>query len=367
MSVQINGIKFNHTPGTINIGALMIRKDATTDITAPEWVPNMNHTAKAAYSIQDTTNNSIQVHVLFTSDVPGRKVKIKAEGGGQFGHIAETEITINNSYIPLVLSGTDLAPHGVNILATKWNWSYKIGNGGWVFIRETHFTIYTVLAQPYAPWSHSTNFNDTQLPWTDVLDVTNRWAQGSTTTDEAAGLITMELYDLGESIPAILEYDTTVGASNYSTPDFRCTEFLERCHGLPGLGSKVNCADCATIVSSFANILGSQLWQSQMRANFQLRPLRAIGLKRWEAPFGGYFIYHEVAWKNACDVTDNLYDGCLEVNTNRVGNDKVPLLPRNMEFGACTDLTKYRSYLTTTTGCPDCLPDTTTRKRRTIS
>src|SRR5439155_18829125 len=84
--------------------------------------------------------------------------------------------------------------------------------------------------------------------------------------------------------------------------------------GGPGLGKYVNCSDCATIVSTFANAVGCDLWQSRMGYGFGLNPLLAIGFNVWQTACGwGSFSYHEVAWKDGCTANDPVWDACLQV------------------------------------------------------
>ena len=369
MKIEITGIKFNHTPGTINTGALTIRENKTRNITVPEWTPSKNGgDARAAYSIQDISGNTITVQALFTCDTPGTKVKIRTTGGNLFGDVTAQEVTLSNNYVSFSLSGTTLT--AIDVLDIAWLWQYQLeGSTTWVDISVTFFRIYTLLSKPCAPWINSTNFNNTQLPWTEVLDVTNAWAQGATTPAEVKQMITAAVYALGETPVPIIKYDTLHGATNYAYPDFQCTEFLDRLAGQYGLGSNVNCTDCATIVSSFTNILGCDLWQSVMGFSFDLRTLRAIGTKVWAVPFNGKFAYHEVAWEDPCDERARLYDACLELNTNRNTGAPTPLLPINMVFGPCTNLTDYRAYLTTSGsgGCGSCLPIPGEKEHRTVS
>ena len=65
---------------------------------------------------------------------------------------------------------------------------------------------------------------------------------------------------------------------------FDATHFLERLKGGLGNGIYVNCTDCATITSTFANALGADLWQSRMEPpagslsfGFDLNPMLGIG------------------------------------------------------------------------------------------
>lgn len=370
MRIEIIGIKFNHTPGNISTGALTIRQNYTRNITVPEWTPAKDgKNAKAAYSIGDTTGNKIIVQARLLSDTTNARVSIRTINGGVFGDVEEKEVIIVGDYISFALSGTKLNTVGIDILNIVWKWQYNLNDAGWVDFGTTNFMVYTVMSRPGAPWSSSNNVSDTQLPWTDVLDVTGVWARGAQTADEVQQRITAAVYNLGESSPAVIRYDTVSGATNYAYPDFRCTEFLKRLNGEVALGNKVNCTDCATIVSSFTNILGGRLLQSRMGNNFALRDLRAIGTKTWAVPFNGFFSYHEVAWENPCDENDNLYDACLQLNTNRGSGAPVALLPVNMLFGSCTDMTDYRTYLTTSQpdGCVRCIPRPATKQTRAIS
>jgi len=137
-----------------------------------------------------------------------------------------------------------------------------------------------------------------------------------------------------------------------------------------GLGEKVNCTDSANTVSTLANLLGCDLWQSRMGYSFDLNSMIAIGYTTWAVPFNGSFSYHEVAWKGACTVAENVFDGCLKVDgdADPTSAPRTPLLPVNMLFGDCTAMT-YRLRLCPPTagGCDACQPQPgTTRQRRPI-
>jgi hypothetical protein len=217
--------------------------------------------------------------------------------------------------------------------------------------------LYIVLDQPTAPWSAET-------PWVAALDLACGWAVGATNVDDAARLITKRYYRSGR-----VRYDTVSGYTFYGSRTFNLTEMLERLTGGVGLGEKVNCTDSADTVSTLANVLGCDLWQSRMGWNFAVNPIMAIGYNKWEPPFGGWFSYHEVAWKSGCTEQDNVFDGCLQVD----GDDdptQLPhaaLLPTNMHFGDCTAM-NYRLRLCPPQpdGCPQCQPQPATQQRRPI-
>jgi hypothetical protein len=180
----------------------------------------------------------------------------------------------------------------------------------------------------------------------------------------AAAMVTQAVYTLG---PTIVTYDCPGGgSSHYSFPDFECSQFVERLRGGIGNGIYVNCSDCATIVGSFANVLGCELWQSRMGWGFDLNELLAIGSNVWQTACGwSSFNYHEVAWTAACTVNDDVYDACLRVDGDNdpTAPPRVPLLPQHLRFGNPGDLL-YRDRLASPSGRPNCNPQPATRQRR---
>jgi hypothetical protein len=119
-----------------------------------------------------------------------------------------------------------------------------------------------------------------------------------------------------------LTYDISHGASKYTqalgpTSWFLCTAFLAFLNRQPeGKGNVVNCTDCATIVSSFANLLGCQLAAAVMASpgGFLCNKIIAIGGgSAWDYPFppSHRFSYHEVAWTGAFSHEDRIFDACL--------------------------------------------------------
>lgn len=148
------------------------------------------------------------------------------------------------------------------------------------------------------------------------------------------------------------------------------TEMIERLNGGIGFGGLVNCTDSANTVSTFSNLIGCDLWQCRMESSFRLNPIIAIGYDVWAIPFDGFFFYHEVAWKGACNEYTNVFDGCLKVDgdADPTSPPHTPLLPVNMLFGDCTTM-NYRLRLCppTADGCAGCVPQPgTTRQRRLI-
>jgi hypothetical protein len=123
-------------------------------------------------------------------------------------------------------------------------------------------------------------------------------AIGGVTGDPEAVLSAMVTWiynDLG------LSYDTDWGASyytayvqnNWERGHFYFTDFLER-----RFGSTVNCSDCASILVSYANMIGVPLNYLIIGWNFRLNQIMAIGGDEFSncpfGPGGCGFSYHAV-------------------------------------------------------------------------
>lgn len=219
--------------------------------------------------------------------------------------------------------------------------------------------LYILVGRPTAPWTG-------QALWVAGLEIACGWAADAATQDDAAGRITERYNGCG-----VVSYDTVSGSTFYGFSTYQFSQMIERLNGGPGLGGKVNCTDSANTVSTMANLIGCDLWQSRMESSFQLNPMIAIGYNVWAVPFAGSFSYHEVAWKGACTQTDNVFDGCLEVDgdADPTTAPHTPLLPINMLFGDCNTM-NYRLRLCPpgANGCTACQPQPgTTRQRRPIS
>lgn len=403
MSIILKSIKFNHNTNSISNDAITIRRNKTQTINVPEWVDGISVVAEdslAAYAINETQGNIITIQARFqTSDPdivsaeiravdpsanpPGASGCIgwfiqlfwlifKAFFGNVLGSVKARPVSFSNGdsgFVTFELLNTKIGNAGVGIHFTEWHWQYRLPkNRAWKNIQITKHKIYIILEAPKSAWNQTAGSDS--LPWTEVLDYSCSWALGAKTKDEAAGKITEQVYALGTSI---LEYDCPGnGDRHYATyaDSFNCTKFLERLKGLNGNGKYVNCTDCATIVSTFANILGCDLWSSRMQWGFKLNPLLAIGSNTWQTACGwSSFSYHEVAWKNNCDTNDEVFDACLQVDGDADPDNAphTPLLPVNLKFGDCNAIF-YRRRLSPAgaMGCSNCAPAPGTKVRRTI-
>jgi hypothetical protein len=409
MPPRLEAIKLNHDPNAATSDALSIRRNNGTFVTVPEWRRGISVNpadSPAAYSIADTQGHTLTIHARFSCTEHGhKKFEVRAVDdtvdppaprgcprgclplwrllaalirdlfGNVLGNVKAREVTCSRGqteWETFELENLRLWNVGVGIHTTTWRWQYRAkSNDPWTDFDTSSHRIYVLLALPTDPWKQIP-FDPTnrQLPWTDVLDYACQWALGKTNRDAAATAVTWRLNGLG---PALIEYDCPGGGStHYAWGGFNCTAFLDRLHGGPGNGQYVNCTDCATFTSTFANILGCDLWQSQMGYDFGLNPIRAIGAGAWYPGCPEWlipgFTYHEVAWKGACLQTDRIFDACLEVDgdVDPTTAPHTPLLPTNMLFGS-PGSGDYRDRLATPATRPSCAPQPSTRTRRAIS
>jgi len=368
--LAIESIAFNHDPSAATHDALNIRSDAGQAVHVPEWrrfISVNPEDSPAAYAVHATHARKITVLVTLSCTDPalaGAEVRVEHHVHAQTVHF------VNGTAGPVAFELIDppVRRGRVGIDDVAWRWEFRRGHlHVWHHFATTRHRFYSILALPTAPWQQAPfAAANTQLPWTRALDYACRWAEGADTADKAAALLTQSLNALG---PTIVTYDCPGGgSSHYSWPDFDCSAFLDRLHGGVGNGIYLNCSDCATILSSFANLLGCDLWQSQMGWGFDLNEILGIGSNVWQTACGwGGFSYHEVAWEAGCTAADDVWDACLQVDgdADPTTAPHVALLPQDLRFGNTGDLL-YRDRLASPSGRPNCNPQPATRQRRAV-
>jgi hypothetical protein len=441
VSIRLESIAFNHDPNAVHADAINIRRNAFVFLPVPEWQRQFSFLpddSVAAYAIQETLGNRITIRArlsrldprvdsaevralsveepLLAPGIPPwllgaypflntwefvnspfpyylwQLANITAAGlpppAGVLGDVKARQVTFapgsESSEALFELENPRLWERGVGIHRFNWQWQYRLSPGGaWRNINRSRHKIYTLLAlpaspQPY-PWQQAPfHPSNTQLPWTEVMEYACDWAFGTHKPDEAAARITRAVFNLGGTF---FRYACDVGGLTQYTdllnPYFYCTEFLEHLRGGVGRGWLINCTDCSSVVSTFANILGCQLWQSRMYTlsrtsalplTFALNPIRAIGSDFWQPACGWPgFGMHEVAWEGNCTENEEVYDACLEVDggADPTRAPFTPLLPANLRFGRVGD-GLYRDRLASPrdNGRELCEPHPETRQRR---
>ena len=408
MTLRLDAVLFDHQRADATTDALTIRVNAAAPVLVPELrrsVTAVPAQSLAAYAIAPSRDQLLTVRAAFsTSDGSPTAVEVRASppfleptaypwswlatyqsavsqgltATDVLGIAGPTVVQLGppgtSQYATLPLRAPKLGSAGVGVHLVLWRWQYRTSaTEPWTDFAASSHKVYTVLDVPTAPWQQTADPAETQLPWADVLDYACVWARGATTVEDAAEGVTRAVYDLG---PWVLAYDCAGGGiTHYTVPIlnyFNATEFIERLRGGLGNGYYLNCTDCATVVSTFANALGCDLWQSTMGAAgfpyFAVNPILAIGSDEWSPACGwGAFDYHEVAWTGDCGVDDVVYDACLKVDA---GSDplRAPFIgavPVGLRFGRPGE-GLYRDRLAAPSGRFDCAPQPNTRQRRPV-
>lgn len=425
MSIELVAIRFNHDPASAKNDALNLRLNGLpgTLVSFPEWRVSDGGAvlvAPIAYAIGQARSLTIEVKLASRTETmrraqvravdpaiagtPGNRDRISPPPRSQnayheawvnyaaaarqgltrsnvLGEVEPQFVQFNaNGETPFVsfsLKDARLSTRGVAVWDVNWRWQFRVAeNAQWQDFAWTAHRVYSLLDVPSKPWLQ-VPFSEanSQLPWAEALEVACRWARHAVSPEYAAARMTAAMYALGEGL---VEYDCPGGGSTHYTrllpePSFDCAAFLDLLTGGIGNGQLVNCIDCASIVSTLANALGCELWQSGMFSNdgapFALNPILAIGSRVWQTACGwGTFGYHEVAWKDACTERDAVFDACLLVNGSRhpTRSPFVPLLPANLVFGE-PGQGLYRDRLASPAGRRNCKPQpASTRQRRVV-
>ncbi|MGB2983734.1 MAG: hypothetical protein WBC63_07745 [Candidatus Bipolaricaulia bacterium] len=192
-----------------------------------------------------------------------------------------------------------------------------------ISIGSTDHKVYLTVDRPVEPWANET-------PWVDALELACEWGAGATTKDTAATAITRGLNGNG-----YLRYHgvTTFGSATYLLSSFLSLVRTKTVFYL-------NCTDCADAVVTLANLLGCDLHAGRM---FDLRTRKFLELSGDPADDADWvwydWSYHEIAWLPSIGPQADVYDGCLQLDTDRNDADTihVPHLPVKMEFSSYRD------------------------------
>lgn len=330
MNLRLDKIHFNHDAAT---GAIKIRRNETQTVSLPEWQYGSSHQPEdspVAYLCPKVPNVIVIKASFYRGDQVAGELEIQAVASANdaLGNVCNATVKFKpggySDLVPFNLPKAQISNRGVGASTTTWDWQYYAPEKDkWTSFDKSSHRIYSVFGEPTEPWK-------AELPWAEVLEHACRWADGAKDEPQAAAMITEQVYAMGKGAKKKLTYSRL---PTYANEKFDCTAFLQLLNDGVGKGQTVNCDDCATIVSTFGNILGSDLWQSGMGYDFRTNYIFIIGDSRWRRTG---FPRHAVAWKNACGENDPLYDACLQVDGDGQPDDNLStqaILPANLLFG----------------------------------
>jgi hypothetical protein len=205
--------------------------------------------------------------------------------------VAPTDAPIGDTPITLRFEKSPVETVNRYDVALKWSFEAK-GDEGWKPIpgatQQAKLRIYGVLGNEIGTTAPN-------LPWVAVVDAATAKIGGATKdAAEVRKILVQYVYE-----EMSLRYDRKSGASAYTTypsgyasARFDLTSFLKRSRG-----DVVNCTDCASILSSYSNMIGAGLHYAIIGFSFSLNPIMGIGSATFGSPFDSGrmgFNYHAV-------------------------------------------------------------------------
>ena len=373
MQLALESIWFNHDPTGKTTGAFNLRRNATQTLPSPEWsAGSVGEMSAVAYAMSETPTPII-IKVKFTcEDPPSTRIWIRALDGTKselptdlrprnvLGEVKPQHVKFTGGrtdYEIFELQDTKIIEAGCSISETIFEWQYSLDGEKWIKLRVTRHRIYTVSRLPTSPWEpRSPNSASIHIPWTDVLDYSCHWAAGHADLFRAASSITKAVNALGN------ELVTFQPEGSYTNEyEFDCAAFVQLLKTKQGLAT-FNCDDCATIVSTFSNILGCDLSQSSMGYDFFTNRILPIGESSWRHTS---FVHHCVAWDGACLEDNIIFDASLQIDSDsRPGSPpQKPQQPIMVRFGDSHELS-YAFALAKNRDCRPIPQDRTYGRRR---
>jgi hypothetical protein len=241
---------------------------------------------------------------LAVQGVPPIRIVVDGTPGADTSTIAAGEKTT------VRLATTPVAAIAKNDVAVHWKFEAKTESGEWAEIPGADAT---ATLRIYGVLGNTQGTTAPNLPWVAVVDDATHAINGTASdVNGARGALVKHIYE-----ELSLTYDRAEGASHYTDyaqgfgggASFSLAHFLKR-----DFGKIVNCSDCASILSTYANMIGANLHYAIIEANFTLHPIEGIGSTTFGSPFDSGrmgFSYHAVT---SGDATKTIDDATLAVD-----------------------------------------------------
>jgi hypothetical protein len=191
----------------------------------------------------------------------------------------------------------------------KWHVEAKLGES-WQKVPGTDGSAPVRL---YGVLGNALGATPPSMPWVQVVDEVAQAVKGQSTDPmEVRDLIVQHIYERSG-----LRYETNQGTSMYTTYSsgtyvnarFDLSAYLKR-----SKGSAINCSDCASILSTYASMVGAKLDYCILVLDFPLNPILGLGASMFGSPFRSgnmAFKYHAVT---SHDSGATVFDATLAVD-----------------------------------------------------
>lgn len=361
--IAMVSIAFHHgVPGLID--SIAIRKNAREQWLWPEWFEATPKPSPAVYRLSSFVlpgnHPSLVVKLIgapgLTGTFPVRGVMLTS-GSNLLGSTATVQAVFVNGnlvgeFVDVPLPNHRLLGSGMQKTTVAWRWEYQNPETGeWRTMRSTQHTIYTILGSVNLPWRSSDAPSlDYSRPWTDALDFLMPYVQGLQTRDAVMDRLVHTIYENLGLVYGGGEFFTTLLGEGSPCQALYLQEFLTR----TPTDNWVDCTDCASLLVTFANILGCNmqllLLHGEREIYYQTGKMLLIGEREWRLPQSGtkgagYFDYHFVAVPNTMgaitNATARIYDACLKFND---ANNPWEDAPSNPQLACGTTFSQYPNF-----------------------
>ena len=323
--MTVEEIHFNHDPASMIADAMTIKYADGTVIAAPEWGGGRKHAA--AYRAM-TLKRPITIKARFSGGPPNGTRRIVAvpvfnhplTGVPDLGHMADGGMMPKDVSFDAAgdssLEEFDIKPISGDVAVGThhlvWSWRF-FKQGVWTEFKQTHHTIYVVLASPTAPWFQgAVEPAGRSYPWVEAIQFACQWADGALTVDRATELITNAINTLENQDYPLPDTDNRLFVDEFDAP-FNLTFFL---NGLNSASFINECTGVTAAVATFGNLLGDRLCPLQMfkdSGTIRTQLIRLIGSNETDDPVQKDFGKHEAATRAGLPLDEHLpvYDACL--------------------------------------------------------
>jgi len=328
--LRVETIAFRgHDPSAVPIQA------GAAPVICPEFVRKTRRLPAALIAPQTAGTITMQVTVS-CRDLAGQTVDVFAsrlDGTGRtIQDVEPRAVTFDadgeSGQIPF---RAEVVPVGIDLDLVRWQWMF-VHNGTAEKANVSAHHVAVILGAPQQPWTTATPTCDVTLPLWEVLQHACKAARGARTLPEAADRITEVAHKVWGGRYYLWSPSAETFASDILEPvAFDCLRFLTLIGGKPPLTKEiVDCTDIATIVSTFANILGCSLQQLVLDEGLKTNPVKLVGHDNW-CPRD--FALHEIAVAGPPQ-SRKVWDGCLMVSGDQPigpGEPATPSLPTGLE------------------------------------
>jgi len=336
-------------------GVIPLRKNRTTSFPAT-WrrFPAISGAAMG-YHQNGAGAVSLRIRARFTGRGVGRWYKLRIYEGARLVGGPSNSVRVSKRGTDYIFTIKSFRMHRTEFSRKTLRFEFRASKS---VATSASITCFTFPAKPNRPWSTASNVVNN--PWTDVLHLL--WNKGravfnginnKTSKTEIAIAITKIV---NSKLGLIYEEESGATVFGISRAEYLLSDFLAHLKQQPERGDsgrRVNCTDCACAVTTFANLLGCNLYNVVFGGYYDSDGRRGFGCNKvltlrsdndlnqtWDYPFSngrsGGFGYHEISMEGDYLYTSKIYDACLKVNRNVVSNgqdnNRSPLLPAHTPF-----------------------------------